>query len=57
MGGSPGRVPGLPELLWHTRTLWDSPGTLRVTVAYWAEEDLDGWLSRDSPGTVVPLIL
>ena len=56
MGGSPGRVPGLPELLWHTRTLWDSPGTLRVTVAYWAEEDLDGWLSRDSPGTVVPLI-
>ena len=29
--------------------------TLRVTVAYWAEEDLDEWLSWDSLGTVMPL--
>ena len=55
MGGSPGIVLGLSELLWHTGTLWDSPGTLRVTVAYRAEEDLDEWLSWDSPGTVMPL--
>ena len=67
MGGSPGIVPRLSEILWHTRiyTLtegnldgWqtqDSPGTVRVTVAYWdtlTEGDLYGWQSREGPGTV-----
>ena len=67
MGGSPGRFQGLSEILWHTGiyTLtdgdldgWqtrDSPGTVRVTVAYQdtlTEGDLDGWQSRDSLGTV-----
>ena len=40
MGGSPGRVLGLSEILWHT-------GIYTLT-----DGDLDGWQTRDSPGTV-----